>query len=145
MLAEKSFERTNIKNDSTKMLSKKCIRKNSHSKCPHRNASWKNVRENYQYKGVYWNAAQSLPTKTVIQNVRNEILAEKPSEKTNNKNDGTKMLSKNVSAETVVRNVRTEMLGEKASKKTTIKMTVLKSGPKRYSQKLSVKKSVPKS
>ena len=37
------------------------------------------------------------------------------------------------------------VLGEKASEKTTIKMTVLKIGPKRYSQKLSVKKSVPKS
>ena len=48
MLGEKASGKTTIKNGGTKMLSKKCIRKNSHSKSPYQNASWKTVPENYQ-------------------------------------------------------------------------------------------------
>ena len=46
------------------------------------------------------------------------MLAEKLFKKTNIKNDGTKMLPKNVSTKTVVQNVRTEMLADKASQTT---------------------------
>ena len=50
------------------------------------------------------------------------MLVEKPSEKkTYTKNDGTEMLSKNISTKTVVQNVRIKMLAEKPFNKTTIK------------------------
>ena len=47
LLAEKASEKSNIKDDGTKMRSKKCIRKNSSSKCSFWKARGKSVRENY--------------------------------------------------------------------------------------------------
>ena len=55
----------------------KCIRRNSGSKCSYRTASWKSVRESYHQKWPYWNAAQNVSAKTVVQNVLTELLAEK--------------------------------------------------------------------
>ena len=50
MLGEKASAKTTSKNDSTEMLPKKCIRKNSRSKCPYWNARGKSIPNNLPVK-----------------------------------------------------------------------------------------------
>ena len=61
------------------------IRKTNCSKCPSQNVSWKSVRNNYHLKLPYWNAAEKSSSKTVDQNVRTEILAERAFKKLSRK------------------------------------------------------------
>ena len=63
--------------------------------------------------------SKNVSTKTIVQNVRIEMLGEKASAKTTSKNDSTEMLPKTLPARTVVQNVRTCILAEKLSEKTT--------------------------
>ena len=87
---------------------------------------------------------KNLPSKTVVQNVWNEILAETASKKLTPKNTVLNFCPKNVSAKTVVQIVRSDMLGEKRPETTlSLKMTVLKCCPKLYPQNRLVKMSVP--
>ena len=58
------------------IAAQKFIRKNSWSKCSYRNASWRSVQTNYHLEWPYWNAAQKSTSKTVVQNVCTETLAE---------------------------------------------------------------------
>ena len=61
---------------------------------------------------------KTLSSKTVVQNVRAEMLAWTPFEKTTIKNDRTEMQPKKTSAKTMVESVCIEMLSRKAYKKT---------------------------
>ena len=86
--------------------------------------------KNYHRKWPYWNAAQNVAGKTVVQNALTELLPEKLSGEATIKNDSserllkslsTKTVSQNVSkflsAKNVVQNFRTEMLAGIASEK----------------------------
>ena len=84
---------------------------------------------------------KSLPAKTVVQNVRTELLAEKTvGKKLTSKMTVLKCGLKSVSANTVVQNVRSERLGEKASAKTTIKKNCTDMLPKTLPAKTVVSK-----
>ena len=83
--------------------------------------------------------SKNLSTKTVVQNVRIKMLAEKPFNKTTIKNDRTEMMPKKVSVKTVGQNIRTEKLAGNASEKTTIKMIVLECCPNTFLGIISVR------
>ena len=58
-LAEIAFKKLSLKMTVLECC-RKCIRKNSRSKCPYRTASWKSVRESYLQKWQFWKAAQNF-------------------------------------------------------------------------------------
>ena len=64
---------------------------------------------------------KNVSAKTLVRNVRSEVLGKKASERATIKNDRTEKLPKNVSAKTVVQNFRIEMLAEKSFERTNIK------------------------
>ena len=75
----------------------------------------------YHWKWPYWNAAQSVSAKTVIQNVPIELPAEIASVKTTIKMTVLKVCPKTLSSKTVVQIVCNEMLAWETFEKTTNK------------------------
>ena len=71
--------------------------------------------KNYHWKWQYWNAAQSVSAKTVVQYVTIELPAEIASVKTTIKMSVLMVCPKTLSSKTVVQIVCNEMLPEKAS------------------------------